>query len=254
MVESCRWHLFRHAPGQRALDHRVHVRQPNQVGERVRSIDNDGRAQCEHRCSVRRSKNAASACVACRPHMRLRRSLSSLIRTLPALRSAHACVPESDARSIAPRTSLPDGAGPSRSSNDAERGRRSPPDARRDRPDLCDLRSCAELHRARRLQGARDRIRSPRLDRLLIDACEQPNGGTWRIRKQSTLIDISAVVEPEGRLLVVTFIDAQPYDPPSRTSVGRQAAVRSSPRRHLVHVARLVACRVPRGRVGTRSK
>lgn len=55
---------------------------------------------------------------------------------------------------------------------------------------------------------------------LLIDARQQPNRGTWRTRKRSTKLDISAVVEPEGRLLVVTFIDAQPYDPPSRTSAG----------------------------------
>ena len=57
---------------------------------------------------------------------------------------------------------------------------------------------------------------------LLIDARQQPNKGTWRTRKRSTKLDISAVVEPEGRLLVVTFIDAQPYDPPSRTSAARQ--------------------------------
>lgn len=57
---------------------------------------------------------------------------------------------------------------------------------------------------------------------LLIDARQQPNRGTWRTRKRSTKLDISAVVEPEGRLLVVTFIDAQPYDPPSRTSAARQ--------------------------------
>jgi len=56
------------------------------------------------------------------------------------------------------------------------------------------------------------------LTELLIDARQQPNRGTWRTRKRSTKLDISAVVEPEGRLLVVTFIDAQPYDPPSRTS------------------------------------
>jgi hypothetical protein len=57
---------------------------------------------------------------------------------------------------------------------------------------------------------------------LLIDARQQPNRGTWRTRKRSTKLDISAVVEPEGRLLVVTFIDAQPYDPPSRTSAGQR--------------------------------
>ena len=60
------------------------------------------------------------------------------------------------------------------------------------------------------------------LTELLIDARQQPNRGTWRTRKRSTKLDISAVVEPEGRLLVVTFIDAQPYDPPSRTSAARQ--------------------------------
>lgn len=60
------------------------------------------------------------------------------------------------------------------------------------------------------------------LTELLIDARQQPNRGTWRTRKRSTKLDISAVVEPEGRLLVVTFIDVQPYDPPSRTSAARQ--------------------------------
>ena len=88
------------------------------------------------------------------------------------------------------------------------------------------------------------------LTELLIDAKQQPNGGTWRTRKRSTKLDISAVVEPEGRLLVVTYIDAHPYDPPSRTSAARRgtrsrvpdgpqgrstsARVRSSPRA-LVH-------------------
>lgn len=60
------------------------------------------------------------------------------------------------------------------------------------------------------------------LTELLLDARQQPNRGTWRTRRRSTKLDISAVVEPEGRLLVVTFIDAQPYDPPSRTSAARQ--------------------------------
>jgi hypothetical protein len=60
------------------------------------------------------------------------------------------------------------------------------------------------------------------LTELLLDARKQPNKETWRTRKRSTKLDISAVVEPEGRLLVVTFIDAQPYDPPSRTSAARQ--------------------------------
>jgi hypothetical protein len=60
------------------------------------------------------------------------------------------------------------------------------------------------------------------LTELLIDAKQQPNGGTWRTRKRSTKLDISAVVEPEGRLLVVTYIDAHHYDPPSRTSAARR--------------------------------
>jgi hypothetical protein len=60
------------------------------------------------------------------------------------------------------------------------------------------------------------------LTELLIDARQAPTGGTWRTRKRSTKLDISAVVEPEGRLLVVTYIDAQPYDPPSRTSAARR--------------------------------
>jgi hypothetical protein len=60
------------------------------------------------------------------------------------------------------------------------------------------------------------------LTELLLDARQAPNGGTWRTRKRSTKLDISAVVEPEGRLLVVTYIDAHPYDPPSRTSAARR--------------------------------
>lgn len=60
------------------------------------------------------------------------------------------------------------------------------------------------------------------LTELLIDARQHPQRETWRTRKRSTKLDISAVVEREGRLLVVTFIDAQPYDPPSRTSAARK--------------------------------
>jgi hypothetical protein len=90
---------------------------------------------------------------------------------------------------------------------------------------------------------------------LLIDARQQPNRGTWRTRKRSTKLDISAVVEPEGRLLVVTFIDAQPYDPPSRTSAGGQG--RRSRYPETTSHARGPTRRVsgaPGGRVGTRSK
>ena len=54
---------------------------------------------------------------------------------------------------------------------------------------------------------------------LLIDARQhQGDPHSWRTRKRSTKLDISAIVQPEGRLLVVTHILAQPYDPPSRTS------------------------------------
>lgn len=60
------------------------------------------------------------------------------------------------------------------------------------------------------------------LTELLIDARQQTDPQSWRTRKRSTKLDISAIVQPEGRLLVVTYITAQPYDPPSRTSAGRQ--------------------------------
>jgi hypothetical protein len=59
------------------------------------------------------------------------------------------------------------------------------------------------------------------LTELLIDARQQTDPQSWRTRKRSTKLDISAIVQQEGRLLVVTYITAQPYDPPSRTSAGR---------------------------------
>ena len=59
------------------------------------------------------------------------------------------------------------------------------------------------------------------LTELLLDAKQQTDPRVWRTRKRSTKLDISAIVEHEGRLFVVTSISAQHYDPPSRTSVGR---------------------------------
>lgn len=57
------------------------------------------------------------------------------------------------------------------------------------------------------------------LTELLLDARQrQGDPRMWRARKRSTKLDISALVQPEGRLLVVTFVSVQPYDPPSRTS------------------------------------
>jgi hypothetical protein len=60
------------------------------------------------------------------------------------------------------------------------------------------------------------------LTELLIDARQQSDPQSWRTRKRSTKLDISAIVQPEGRLLVVTYVTAQPYDPPSRTSAARK--------------------------------
>jgi hypothetical protein len=60
------------------------------------------------------------------------------------------------------------------------------------------------------------------LTELLMDARQQTDARVWRTRKRSTKLDISAIVEHEGRLYVVTSISAQHYDPPSRTSAGRQ--------------------------------
>jgi hypothetical protein len=97
------------------------------------------------------------------------------------------------------------------------------------------------------------------LTELLIDARQQPNRGTWRTRKRSTKLDISAVVEPEGRLLVVTFIDAQPYDPPSRTSAsgrGSRSRFPDAPPAGPAPGSRAAAVRAPRrngGRGGARS-
>jgi hypothetical protein len=92
------------------------------------------------------------------------------------------------------------------------------------------------------------------LTELLIDARQQPNRGTWRTRKRSTKLDISAVVEPEGRLLVVTFIDAQPYDPPSRTSAAGRGSRSRFPDARLAGPApsgRAATVRTPR-RPGSR--
>jgi hypothetical protein len=62
-----------------------------------------------------------------------------------------------------------------------------------------------------------------RATELLLDARpRQADPRMWRARKRSTKLDISALVEQEGRLFVVTFISVQPYDPPSRTSGDRQ--------------------------------
>lgn len=60
------------------------------------------------------------------------------------------------------------------------------------------------------------------LTELLIDARQQTDPQSWRTRKRSTKLDISAIIQQEGRLLIVTYITAQPYDPPSRTSAARQ--------------------------------
>jgi hypothetical protein len=60
------------------------------------------------------------------------------------------------------------------------------------------------------------------LTELLLDARQQTDARVWRTRKRSTKLDISAIVEHEGRLFVVTSVSAQHYDPPSRTSIGRQ--------------------------------
>jgi hypothetical protein len=96
------------------------------------------------------------------------------------------------------------------------------------------------------------------LTELLIDARQQPNRGTWRTRKRSTKLDISAVVEPEGRLLVVTFIDAQPYDPPSRTSAagrGSRSRFPAAPPAGPAPGGRVATVRAPRrpaGRGGAR--
>ena len=61
------------------------------------------------------------------------------------------------------------------------------------------------------------------LTELLIDA-RQHHSGTWRTRKRSTKLDISAVVAPEGRLLIVTHVEVHPYDPPSTTSAARRGS------------------------------
>lgn len=60
------------------------------------------------------------------------------------------------------------------------------------------------------------------LTEFLIDARQQSDPQSWRTRKRSTKLDISAIVQTEGRLLVVTYVTAQHYDPPSRTSAARK--------------------------------
>jgi hypothetical protein len=60
------------------------------------------------------------------------------------------------------------------------------------------------------------------LTELLMDAKQQTDARVWRTRKRRTRLDISAIVEHEGRLFVVTSVSAQHYDPPSRTSGSRR--------------------------------
>ena len=87
------------------------------------------------------------------------------------------------------------------------------------------------------------------LTELLIDARQQTEPESWRTRKRSTKLDISAIVKPEGRLLVVTFVSAQPYDPPSRTSAGRPGRRSRAPAS-----TPTVAAIGPRPRNGTRAR
>jgi hypothetical protein len=91
------------------------------------------------------------------------------------------------------------------------------------------------------------------LTELLIDARQQAEPESWRTRKRSTKLDISAIVKPEGRLLVVTFVMAQPYDPPSRTSAGRQGRRSRAPDAGPAAPARSAAVpRPPRARTRRR--
>lgn len=98
------------------------------------------------------------------------------------------------------------------------------------------------------------------LTELLLDARQQQSDPRmWRARKRSTKLDISAMVAQEGRLWVVTFISAQPYDPPSRTSgtrKGQRSRFPDSPGAASTPARGTAAPRAPRsrgGRGGTRA-
>jgi hypothetical protein len=98
------------------------------------------------------------------------------------------------------------------------------------------------------------------LTELLLDARQLQNDPrTWRARKRSTKLDISAIVEPDGRLFIVTFITVQAYDPPSRTSGNRQGGrsrAPDAPQGSTASVRGAATARSPRrsgGRGGARS-
>jgi hypothetical protein len=93
-----------------------------------------------------------------------------------------------------------------------------------------------------------------RATELLLDARpRQADPRMWRARKRSTKLDISALVEQEGRLFVVTFISVQPYDPPSRTSGDRQGGRSRFPVESRSSSVAPRASRSRGGRRGTRS-
>lgn len=77
-----------------------------------------------------------------------------------------------------------------------------------------------ELERARRL-----------LTELLIDARQIRDTEFWRTRRRSTGLDINAIVEREGRLLIVPGLNAQAYAPPSRPGSQRRNRPRFAKRR-----------------------
>lgn len=61
------------------------------------------------------------------------------------------------------------------------------------------------------------------LTELLLDAKQSmTDPSRWRARKRSTDLDITAIVAREGRLLVVTAVNARAYDPGSTTSKVRR--------------------------------
>lgn len=95
------------------------------------------------------------------------------------------------------------------------------------RPTLADLGGCVyvTLSAARSFARAggygEHELEAARreLTELLLDARQSTTDPSrWRMRRRATDLDITAIVAREGRLYVVTSVNARGYDPPSKTS------------------------------------
>lgn len=94
------------------------------------------------------------------------------------------------------------------------------------RPTIADLGGCVYVTLAAARSFARaagyneHEVEAARreLTELLLDARQSTDPSRWRMRRRATDLDITAIVAREGRLYVVTSVNARGYDPPSRTS------------------------------------